>query len=144
MKREAALTAWLDRALAADVPFWGTADCFLWPADWVVACGWPDPAAAFRGRYRTPLGAARLVRRSGGAGALWRAQASRIGLAPTAKPRPGDVGLVRTDTVGVGPTLRGQVGAVHLGGGEWAARTPGGLRMGRWPVMEAWRVPWRS
>lgn len=144
MARDDVLTDWLDRALTAEAGFWGLADCFLWPADWVLARTGVDPAEGFRGRYRTALGATRLVQRAGGALALWRAQAARAGLNLAGRPRPGDVGLVCGATAGTGPTLRDRVGAIHLGGGEWAVRTPGGLRIGRPPHIQAWRVPWRS
>lgn len=143
MRKAEALDAHLERALT-DIGFWGVSDCVLWPADWVVASGWPDPAEAFRGRYRTALGAARIVARAGGLQALWRAEAARLGLAETARPIAGDVGLALRDTQGVGPALRGHVGAVCLGGGEWACRTRGGLRTGRWPIVQAWRVSWRT
>lgn len=142
MGKAEALDAHLERTLAESA-FWGVCDCFLWPADWIETCGWPDPATAWRGRYATALGAARIVARAGGVEALWRREAERIGLAPTARPIAGDVGLAARETTGVGPTLRGRVGAVCLGGGEWAVRTQGGIRTGRWPVLQAWRVPWR-
>lgn len=142
MRKSDALNAHLESALT-DSAFWGVSDCVLWPADWVVCCGWADPAAGFRGRYRTALGAARIVRRAGGLEAMWRAEAARIGLSPTTRPIAGDVGLAMRETTGVGPALRGMVGAIHLGGGEWACRTRGGLRSGHWPVVHAWRVLWR-
>lgn len=30
---------------------WGSWDCGLWLADWLMVCGWPDLAADLRGRY---------------------------------------------------------------------------------------------
>lgn len=61
-----------ERALSAEVeaartrPFeWGRHDCALWAADCVMAMTGNDPAACWRGRYRTALGAARILRRSG-------------------------------------------------------------------------------
>lgn len=47
---------------------WGCMDCGLFMADGVVAItGW-DPAAAFRGRYKTARGAAGALRRYAGGG----------------------------------------------------------------------------
>lgn len=142
MRKAAALDLHLERAVES-AAFWGDCDCFLWPADWVRLSGWPDPAAAWRGRYRTALGASRIVRRAGGVEAMWRTEAARAGLRPTARPVPGDVGLVRRATADVGPTLSGLIGAINLGAGEWAVRTREGVRTGRWTAAEVWRVPWR-
>lgn len=44
---------------------WGAADCLLTAMDAVAAVTGIDPAAAIRGRYKTQLGAARLLRRNG-------------------------------------------------------------------------------
>lgn len=142
VRKSEALDAHLERTMT-DAAFWGVSDCVLWPADWVVASGWADPAEAHRGRYRTALGAARLVVRAGGLESMWRTEAARIGLRETNRPIAGDVGLALRETRGAGPALSGLVGAICLGGGEWACRTGGGLRSGRWPVVRAWRVPWR-
>ena len=142
MNKAAALDAHLERAMN-DLAFWGQGDCFLWPADWIERSGWPDPAGPWRGRYATALGAARIVRRAGGVEALWISRAIEIGLNPALRPVAGDVGLVEHGTTGAGPSLRGRVGAICLGAGEWATSTPAGLRFGYWPVLRAWRVPWR-
>jgi hypothetical protein len=139
MRKAEALDHHLERALE-EPGFWGVCDCFLWPADWIVARGRPDPAADYRGRYATALGAARIVNAAGGAEALWRTMADRSGLPPTRRPIAGDVGLVRHPTSGTGNVLRGVLGAVCLGAGVWAARTSGGVRTGRWSVIQAWRV----
>lgn len=52
---------------AARRPFaWGQHDCATWAADVVAALtGEPSPAEAWRGRYTTALGGARLMRRQG-------------------------------------------------------------------------------
>lgn len=44
---------------------WGVRDCFLMAADAHVAMRGIDPAAEWRGRYKTETGAARLMRRNG-------------------------------------------------------------------------------
>lgn len=60
-------------ALAAEIerhrrlPFiWGENDCVLFAADCVKAMTGEDPAGEIRGRYRTAIGATRLLRRRGG------------------------------------------------------------------------------
>lgn len=144
MAKIEALEAHLEQALEGG-PFWGRSDCYVWPADWVVVSGWPDPAGPWRGRYASAVGGARIVRRAGGAEALWIEAAARCGLNVTVRPIAGDVGLVRRETVAAhGPTLGGLVGGVCLGGGEWAVSTPAGLRTGRWAAARAWRIPWRT
>ncbi|PHY13252.1 hypothetical protein CSW58_07010 [Caulobacter sp. B11] len=45
---------------------WGVNDCMLFAADWLWSVAGQDPAAAWRGRYRTEAGAARIVRKLGG------------------------------------------------------------------------------
>jgi hypothetical protein len=90
------LEAFLAQATAR-VAVWGQWDCHLWLADWIVAAtDAPDPAADFRGRYRTALGAKRLLKREGGSPALVARLAARAGLADVdlADVRAGDIGLM--------------------------------------------------
>ena len=70
---------------------WGAHDCCLFAADGVRATTGADPAADLRGRYRTALGAARLIRRRF-AGDI-EAIPSALGFAeiPPALARRGDV-----------------------------------------------------
>ena len=49
---------------------WGAEDCCLVPANCVQAMTGVDPAAWFRGRYETALGAVRLLREFSGGGLL--------------------------------------------------------------------------
>lgn len=140
-KREA-LPRWLDRAV--DTPCdWGVHDCTIWPANWVVQCGGGDPAAAWRGRYRTLLGAARLASAAGGMVALYGAACRSAGLKPTGRPLLGDVGLLSLPAR-AGPTLAGSVGGIAIGGGDWAVVQEHGLWIGRAAVIAAWRVEWRT
>lgn len=108
----------------------GTADCILTVADWVVLNGKPDPAAPYRGRYRTALGRERIVRREGGMLAVMEAGAARAGLEATDEPVRGDVGLVR---VGERP-----VAAICLNR-LWAAKGEG-VTVAPAEVIKAWRV----
>ena len=49
------------------MPFaWGRNDCATFAADWVLKASGCDLAASFRGRYRTPLGAMRMLKPAGG------------------------------------------------------------------------------
>ncbi|WP_404419154.1 DUF6950 family protein [Brevundimonas vesicularis] len=110
----------------------GATDCVLTPAAWVVANGWPDPAADLRGRYRTPLGRERLLKRLGGIERVVGERMSAAGLGMTAHPRRGDVGLV---------ALHSQIfGAISLGE-RWAIQSKAGLYSAS-PnrVLKAWSV----
>lgn len=143
MSKADALAAWLDQAV--DTPrAWGVHDCNLWPANWVRECAGIDPAEPWRGCYRSASGAARIVRRAGGLRPLWQAAAIRVGLGEVRTRIAGDVGLVRLSSLGVAEVLGEMVGAVCIGGGDWAVVTEGGLLMGRFSVVQAWRPEWRT
>lgn len=95
------LAAEIERA--RNRPFqWGTHDCALMAADIVLAMTGVDYAAEFRGRYRSALGAARLLKRGGG---LWAVLDRQLGASvPAAMAQRGDVVLARFaagDTAGV-------------------------------------------
>lgn len=126
------LDAFLERMAAT--PFEdGVCDCVLNVADWIVACGYRDPAEPYRGRYRTPLGRERLLKRHGGLQAVVEAGAERSGLFITHDPVRGDVALVR---------VYGQTFAAICIGRGWAIKSKMGLTVIRWPdeVLRAWRV----
>lgn len=56
-------------------PFeWGKNDCCLFAANWVALATGHDPAATYRGSYRSALGAARHLRKAGGIIAVADAQ----------------------------------------------------------------------
>lgn len=110
----------------------GEADCVLTVADWVVANGHPDPAAPFRGRYRTALGRERIVRREGGLLAVMEAGAKRSDLIETQTPERGDVGLIE---------MRGQQLAAIRQGRLWAIKSSRGLTAEPADrVIKAWSV----
>ncbi|GJE38550.1 DUF6950 family protein [Methylobacterium persicinum] len=118
---------------AAREPFaWGVSDCALFMADWVRVARGVDPAASLRGRYRCHLGAARHIRRRGGMEAMGRDLAAQAGLPETTAPGPGDIGLVRDPLAGPVFAIRTRIG--------WAAKGPGGLALGAFPVIVAWRI----
>jgi len=74
-------------------PFaWGRHDCALFVCDCVRAMCGEDPAARFRGRYRTARGAQRAIRRIGGARDLADLATRVLGPSiPPAFARRGDV-----------------------------------------------------
>lgn len=109
----------------------GSADCLMTVADWVVRNGRPDPAAPFRGRYRTALGRTRIVRREGGLDAVMTAGAARAGLTATTNPVRGDVGLI---------VSRGQTLAAICLGERWAMKGPGLVVGPADDVLKAWRL----
>jgi hypothetical protein len=87
-------------------PFaWGSQDCCLFAADAVVAVTGGDPAAAWRGKYRTEAGAERLLGALGLEGTVAQALAD-FGLqeCPPAFAQRGDLAIVASGnlpTVGV-------------------------------------------
>lgn len=130
--RAADLGAFLETVAAR--PFKdGRHDCLLTVADWVQAMTGRDPAAPYRGRYRTALGRERLLRRLGGMEAVMSDGAARTGLLATDHPVTGDVGLIRH---------RGQaLAAIHTEG-LWAVQSSAGLTvLTADAVIQAWRAP---
>ena len=81
---------------------WGSFDCALFASDWVLLATGHDPAAGFRGRYRTANGARRQLRRLG-TGYLW---STFGGLMPLQVP--------------AGELQRGDIAAGRGAGGEQA------------------------
>jgi hypothetical protein len=90
-KLEAALLAAMASAGAVQ---WGKDDCALWCANILQAALGYDAAKAFRGRYRTRIGAGRVLGRPGLAGAL-RAAARRHGWRriKAGQEQVGDIGI---------------------------------------------------
>lgn len=126
------LDAFLEKMAAT--PFVdGQSDCVLTVADWIVLNGHPDPAAPYRGRYRTALGRERLLKRSSGLHALMAAGAVRSGLLPAKAPVRGDVGTLR---------YGGQVLAGICLGSRWAVKSSRGLdALQPDEILFAWSVP---
>lgn len=116
----------------------GEHDCGLWLADWYMqATGAPDPAATLRGAAE-------------GGDAAWQSGATLLrevrrivrglGLARTAAPEPGDIGVVALEDGG----RRFAVGAIRVRGG-WVMPASGkGLVRAmdaRARTIAAWRMP---
>jgi hypothetical protein len=119
-------------AEGAGLPFvWGERDCCTWAAEWARRETGRDPSAAVRARYRTRLGCARYLKRSGGMVAAVAGLVGGVGLSETAEPALGDIGLVET-AVGV-------MGAISTGF-AWAIKTEDGIVIVPAPVIKAWSV----
>jgi hypothetical protein len=121
---------------SARTPFaFGRRDCGLWMADWIRLRRGVDPAAHLRGRYRTELGCARLLKRGGGLLEVVRTCFEGAGLVETASPKPGDVGVVRVMTA----KGEGVAGAICTGR-RWAILGGGGVMSQRLEPLAAWEV----
>lgn len=125
------LSAFL-RAMARASFAWGACDCSLVMSDWCRLRRGVDPAASFRGRYRTRLGALRHVRRLGGFEATARTVMAGAGFVTTDAPLVGDVGLVAHPASGPIFAIRCALG--------WAMKSPEGVAVGAYPALVAWRV----
>lgn len=68
-KLEAAVLSAMDRACSSGMQ-WGVDDCSMWCADILLDALGYDAAARFRGRYKTRLGAMRVLGHGGVIGAL--------------------------------------------------------------------------
>ena len=132
-------------AEAARKPFvWGYNDCFLFAADWIVACGHCDPAREWRGTYHNAFGAFRLLHRSGGAVALARAAMAGFDEydPATIEPRDGDVSMVEGGLEHrKGQPWWSNAAAVRVGR-LWVVRTTTGL-VGNCPPLLSPIVAWR-
>ena len=130
LTRERRLAAYLSQSVRK--PFaWGSHDCCLFVAGWIEAERGVDTAGGFRSRYRTELGAARLIRRAGGFLPFLGRLAATAGLSRVDDPRPGDVGVVQADDLQVA-AIRTRIG--------WAALKVGGMAVRPWPALVSWRV----
>lgn len=89
-------------AEARTKPFeWGKFDCCLFAADVVRDIDGRDPAAPFRGRYRTAIGAYRALKRYAGGGVAETAAKALAAMGcpeiPRKRAQRGDVVLIDTD-----------------------------------------------
>jgi hypothetical protein len=114
----------------------GQRDCLLWLGLWTEEAVGIDGGGEWRGRYRTPLGRERVLRRSGGMLACISRGAERAGLIEGRVPHAGAVGLIRVDTER-GP---GEVGAI-FNGLRWCALTPDGVLSVRTTPVCFWNLP---
>lgn len=105
-------------------PFkWGSNDCCMFAADVVLAITGADIAAQFRGKYDDALGAARVLRETGGISGAVEAAAAEHGFAclpSVAYAQRGDLIELDTEPNGDagGPALGVCVGSMVAGAGE--------------------------
>lgn len=98
-------------------PFeWGASDCSLMVADWCVANGHEDPAAAWRGSYATEAECRALIAWRGDLVAVVAGCATVAGLKPISEPEFGCVAVVGSQSV-----LARQWSAIW-NGRRWAVR----------------------
>ena len=113
-----------------NAPFaWGEHDCVMFAADCVQAITGSDPAAEYRGKYETEVGAAKLMKRSGG---LREMATAALGdeISP-ALATLGDVGLHEVDEA---PAL------AICAGTHWLAAGPNGLvALQHDSIVTSWR-----
>jgi len=120
------------RALAVmDRPWsWGEADCCTAACDVFLGLHGVDPMASLRGRYRSRIGAGRIIRRAGGFVAMAEglAQAARLG------PSFGDPG-----DIGVAAMPDGHALVICVASGQWAGKTVTGMTTVQ-DVVRCWRA----
>jgi hypothetical protein len=105
---------------------WGTHDCAMFAADAVLAVTGEDPAAEFRGKYKSESGAAKILK-TANLEALADARFAR-----TERPIVGDIGLVTLPHSGQGAL------AVY-GGQFWHVPGDRGLAQFRHAIV-SWKV----
>jgi hypothetical protein len=113
---------------------WGETDCVMFLAGWLIAARGIDPAAPYRGAYRTAAECYALAEREGGLLRLLGRALARAGLEPVSEAMPGDIALVRAPAASLG-----LIGAIKVEGG-WAMRTLRGLVVGPAEAAAVWRV----
>lgn len=124
------------RCCVARQPFrWGDWDCGLLCADWVMVRRGVDPAHGWRGRYGTPLGCARLLKRRGGLVAHFDACLAPYGIKRTSKPKRGDVAVVETEQGLSGGVITGPLVMIACMNGGIIERS---LKFA--PIVAAWRI----
>jgi len=132
----------LNKAIRVAVPVWcsepfvwGSADCLLSLADIIKDARGYDPAAPFRGRYSTRIGALRVTREFGGyEGAL-------EAMAYDADWREIDPSSAKIGDIGIVENARGAVGGVIKDNVLWLGRKDFGFHA--FPterIARAWRV----
>lgn len=118
-------------------PFiWGETDCMVVLADYLIALGYEDAAAQWRGKYDSALSCQRVSGFLKDPVGVMESAATSIGLNPTDKPSRGDVGVVQIlDHEGLKV-----MGAVCLGM-NWAFKGEQNIVVGKpAKVLAAWKV----
>jgi hypothetical protein len=97
---------------------WGERDCLLWLGLWAHRLTGIDGGKPWRGRYKTALGCARILKKSGGMVACIELGAKLCGMVRVTNPVAGDIGIVCVDDREVGSICTGK---------RWAVMTAHGV-----------------
>ena len=117
--------------LAAAQPFeFGSWDCAMTLANWVMERTGEDPAPMLRGTYGTEEAWQAIVRREGGLIPLVEALAFGAGLKRVTVPKEGDIGIIHLPTVG-------DAGGIKIARG-WAVKLASGMTAGAALYRAAW------
>lgn len=121
---------------------YGSLDCCIFMADWVMACGLPDPMADRRGRYASLSDYEAQMREEGGILKSCLRRFRGIGLHRTGSPGVGDVCLVKVPVVtGACAVALGATGAIRATERFCAVITAdAGLVMAEMPIISAWKI----
>lgn len=112
---------------------WGERDCLLWLGLWSERVTGIDGGSPWRGHYKTALGCARALKKSGGMAACIEIGTKLCGMIPVTDLKSGDIGIVRANTdKGVQ-----EVGGIYTGE-RWAVLTDKGVLTGRVEPLMAW------
>lgn len=123
-------------------PFrYGTTDCVLFLADWLLVCGRNrDIAEDYRGTYSDEDACFAILRAKGGLLRLVASYARELALEPVrpAIAPTGAIGVIRYQPEG---DRERHLGAIRCPSGRWASKCTNGLLMVGAPrVAAAWKV----
>jgi len=110
---------------------WGFADCCTGACDVFSRLHAIDPMQPLRGRYRSKIGAYRIIRQMGGFVTMAETLAREAGLREGAGD-PGDIGVAEHDG--------GLALVIAVAPGVWAGKTLTGMTTGA-VAVRAWRAP---
>lgn len=109
-------------------------DCCRWIDAWVTARGYESPMQAIGILYDSERSALRRIREGGGLVALWSRGMEAVGVPVADEPRPGDVGIIQTET----DDGTGEACAIRLGA-RWVSLEAKGLHIAPAPHLIVWR-----
>lgn len=115
---------------------WGTHDCGLFLADWmVITKSVDDPAADVRGTYSDRASAEAMLESRGRLAGFVAHLAEACGLSPTEQPKDGDVGIIEMPKFGptCGIMTRASWAFRSVNGLTWSKAVPG-------RIIAAWSV----
>lgn len=126
------LSIYLD--LVSRKPFvWGELDCAMFAANWAFRITGVDPVSEYRGRYKTELGCARILKREGGLLALTARAALASGFYTTDEPSTGAIGVCAL------LTARGEAEATAIRLGDaWAFLSTSGVTVAPARHLAVW------